>query len=173
MDDKFTEENNQIVESAADESTEEPSVTEAPGFEEQIAELNDKLLRVMAEFDNFKKRSAKEKEDLFTLVVCDMVAGFLPVLDNLDRAVNAGSKTEDRGLLDGVKMVQKQFNDTLTALGVEEIKSVGEKFNPELHNAVMHVEDSEADANIIVEEFMKGYIYKGRVIRHSMVKSAN
>ena len=175
MDEKFMEENEQ-VEEVAEEILEETQVEEENteiDIEKWATELNDKYLRLMAEFDNFKKRSQKEKEDLFKLVVCDCVAGFLPVLDNLDRAVVAGAETEDKGLLDGVKLVQKQFFDTLTALGVEEIKTVGEEFNPELHNAVMHVEDSEVGANIIVEEFMKGYIYKGKVIRHSMVKSAN
>jgi len=169
--DKFTEDN-QISEEIIEENVEE---TEQCGtnFENLAAEANDKLLRVMAEFDNFKKRSQKEKEDLFAFVVCDVVGEFLPVLDNLDRAVAAGAETDDKSLLDGVKLVQKQFIDALTTLGVEEIKTVGEEFNPELHNAVMHVEDGSVGANTIVEEFMKGYSYKGRVIRHSMVKSAN
>ncbi|MCL2837646.1 MAG: nucleotide exchange factor GrpE [Oscillospiraceae bacterium] len=163
---------NQISEEITEENVEETEQAEN-NFEQQAAEATDKLLRVMAEFDNFKKRSQKEKEDLFVIVVCDVVAGFLPVLDNLNRAVAAGAESEDKSLLDGVKLVQKQFVDALTALGVEEIKTVGEEFNPELHNAVMHVEDDTVGANTIVEEFMKGYSYKGRVIRHSMVKSAN
>jgi len=176
MDEKFTEENEQIIEETeidAGANTIRPQEETEPTQEQQLAETNDKLLRLMAEFDNFKKRSAKEREDLFTFVVCDCVAGFLPVLDNLDRAVIAGAETEDKGLLDGMKLIQKQFIDTLTALGVEEIKTVGEEFNPELHNAVMHAEDDSVGANVIIEEFMKGYTYKGRVIRHSMVKSAN
>ena len=163
---------NQISEEISEDLAEEQTA-EQVNFEQQAAEATDKLLRTMAEFDNFKKRSQKEKEDLFAFVVCDVVAEFLPVLDNLDRAVAAGLDCDDKSLLDGVKLVQKQFVDTLNALGVEEIKSVGEEFNPELHNAVMHVEDDSVGANIIVEEFMKGYVYKGRVIRHSMVKAAN
>jgi len=169
MEEKFTEENGQITEEIAEETSEAVEITP----EQELQNANDKLLRLMAEFDNFKKRSVKEREDLFTFVVCDVINGFLPILDNLDRAIVASAETEEKGLLDGVKLVQKQFIDTLTAIGVEEIKSVGEAFDPELHNAVMHVEDSEVGENIVVEEFMKGYSFKGRVIRHSMVKSAN
>ena len=185
--DNFTEENQPITEEAVeDTAVQSNEFNEGPGnvpaagsadsndgLQQKFLEANDKLLRLMAEFDNFKKRSIKEKEDLFAFIVCDIVAGFLPVLDNLDRAVIAGAESEDKSLLDGVKLVQKQFTDTLTALGVEEIKSVGEEFDPELHNAVMHIEDNSVGANVIIEEFMKGYIYKGKVIRHSMVKSAN
>jgi len=192
MDEKFMDENEIVDETAAqtdenvddvganrvrpqdesaDSATDGDTGEHGSPLQEQLAESNDKLLRLMAEFDNFKKRSAKEKEDLFSFVVCDVVAGFLPILDNLDRAVIAA--VDGGEMLDGVKLIQKQFADTLIALGVEEIKSVGEEFNPELHNAVMHVEDSEVGANVVVEEFMKGYAYKGRVIRHSMVKSAN
>jgi len=181
MDEKFMDENVECdelgtppeSETVGDAAPGVPLETEPaePTFEQKYLEANDKYLRIMAEFDNFKKRSAKEKEDLFSFVVCDVVAGFLPILDNLDRAVIAA--VDGGEMLDGVKLIQKQFTDTLTALGVEEIKSVGEEFNPELHNAVMHVEDSEVGANVVVEEFMKGYAYKGRVIRHSMVKSAN
>jgi len=166
----FTEENGQVTEEITEDEKVEQVVETTP--EAQAAELSDKLLRTMAEFDNFKKRSAKEREDLFVFVVCDVVNGFLPILDNLERAVVAGASA-DASVMDGVKLVHKQFIDTLTALGVEEIKSVGEEFNPELHNAVMHVEDESVGANTIVEEFMKGYVYKGKVIRHSMVKSAN
>jgi len=184
MNDNFTEENvDEINVGDAHPGVPQEEITE-PTPEQKYLEANDKYLRLMAEFDNFKKRSLKEKEDLFAFVVCDCVAGFLPILDNLDRAISAGEEVvgrdalgapsnENNNLLEGVKLIQKQFIDTLTTIGVEEIKTVGEEFNPELHNAVMHVEDDTVGANIIVEEFMKGYIYKGKVIRHSMVKSAN
>ena len=195
MEEKFTEENiEETVENEVNDETtpstcgchpsKDGNLKDSP--EQQAAEANDKLLRLMAEFDNFKKRSVKEREDLFTFVVCDVINGFLPILDNLDRAIVASDPpvsldgchpskegNKDNAFFEGVKLVQKQFVDTLTTIGVEEINSVGEEFNPELHNAVMHVEDSEVGANIVVEEFMKGYTYKGRVIRHSMVKSAN
>jgi len=171
MNDNFTEENEQIVEEVAEDTTE--ITQQEPTAEQKYLEANDKYLRLMAEFDNFKKRSIKEREDLFSFVVCDVVGGFLPILDNLDRAVIASAETEDKGLLDGVKLVQKQFVETLATIGIEEIKTVGEEFNPELHNAVMHVEDDTVGANVVVEEFMKGYTYKGKVVRHSMVKSAN
>jgi len=154
------------------EATEQPAQPEID-LEQQITELKDKLLRNMAEFDNYKKRAVKEREELFTFAVCETVAVFLPVLDNLDRAVASGEASEDTALLEGIKMVQKQFSDTLTAIGVTAIPAAGEKFDPDLHNAVMHVEDENLGEGVVAEELAKGYMFKDRVIRHSMVKTAN
>ncbi|MBZ4644699.1 MAG: GrpE protein [Clostridia bacterium] len=132
------------------------------------------LQRTMAEFDNYKKRTVKEKENIYSDAVGDTISQLLPVLDNLERAVNSCKEGVDSAkLLEGVEMVLKQFNDSLSKLGVEEIKAKGEIFNPELHNAVMHIEDESVGENIIVEEFQKGYKIKDKVIRHSMVKVAN
>lgn len=140
---------------------------------EQIAALSDKLIRNAAEFDNYKKRTAREKEDFYKSAVCETVAPLLPVLDNLERAVAAAEDSGESGsVLDGVKMVKKQFEDALKSIGVEPIKAVGEQFDPEKHNAVMTA-DSDEDENTVLEEFQKGYIYRDKVVRHSMVKVSN
>ncbi|AUS95935.1 nucleotide exchange factor GrpE [Clostridium thermosuccinogenes] len=132
-----------------------------------------RMQRLAAEFDNYKKRTAKEKESLYLETVADVVAVFLPVADNLDRALKAAEDSSDQSLKEGVQLVHRQMMDVLKSLGVEEIKSVGEKFNPDLHNAVMHVTDDSVGEGIIVEEFQKGYIIKDKVVRYSMVKVAN
>ncbi len=156
------------------ETDAETTETEAPSEEEllkaELEETKDKLLRKAAEFDNFKKRTAREKEDFYKFAVCDTIEKLLPVLDNLDRAIVSGEQNEDKeALLEGIKMVRKQFSDSLTGIGVEEIEAVGKEFDPEVHNAIM-TEESDQDANTILEEFAKGYKYKDKVIRHSMVK---
>ncbi len=140
----------------------------------QCTEYLDKLQRTAAEFDNFKKRSAKEKEALYTDAVSDVVCAFLPVLDNVERAIQAISADSSAlALKDGVDMVLKQFMETFKCIGVEEIAAVNQQFDPMRHNAVMHVEDDTVGHNTVVEEFQKGYIYKDKVIRYSMVKVAN
>ncbi|HEX2946601.1 MAG TPA: nucleotide exchange factor GrpE [Clostridia bacterium] len=140
----------------------------------QCAEYLDRLQRMAAEFDNFKKRSVKEKESLYIDAVSDVAGAFIPVMDNVERALKAISADESaRTLKDGVEMVFKQFGDVLKNLGVEEIKAVGEQFDPMRHNAVMHAEDESLGHNVVIEEFQKGYIYKDKVIRYSMVKVAN
>lgn len=137
----------------------------------ELDELNDRYKRMMAEFDNYKKRSQKEREGLYNSLVADIVTSFLPILDNLEKAVN--SKTSDEQYKQGVEMVLKQFYDSLLALGVETIKTVGESFNPEYHEAVSSVEDESLGEKIIKEEFRKGYKIGEKVIRHSMVVVAN
>ena len=164
----------ETAETSAVEKTEEPQEqpvekTELELAEESIASLTDRLMRTAAEFDNYKKRSIREKEDLYGTAVCDTVAKFLPILDNLERAVATGSESAEDSVLDGVKMIKKQFEDTLTSIGVSPIEAVGNPFDPEKHNAVM-TEESDAEENTILEEFMKGYLCKDKVIRHSMVK---
>jgi len=138
-------------------------------------EYFDMLQRTAAEFDNYRKRTAKEKESLYTEAVCDTVLAFLPVADSMERAIKAyGEKEEDAKVIkEGLEMILRQFKDILNKLGVEEIKSVGEQFDPQFHNAIMHIQNEAYGTNEIVEEFQKGYILEGKVIRHSMVKVAN
>ncbi len=154
---------------AADEAIEQ---TPEEKLQAEVDILKDKMMRHAAEFDNFKKRTAKEREDLFAFAVCDTVEKFLPVKDNLERAVSAAEGT-DGGMLEGVTMILKQLDDIFSALGVEKIKTVGEEFNPELHNAVMHEESEEYGDNTVSEELMSGFTCKGKVVRHAMVKVAN
>ncbi len=152
------------------EQTETPTEkTELEKAEESIANLTDRLMRTAAEFDNFKKRSAREKDEVYGVAVCDTIAKLLPILDNLERAITSSQDTTDQGLLDGVKMIKKQFEDSLTGIGVSAIEAVGASFDPERHNAVM-TEESDQEENTVLEELMKGYLYKDKVIRHSMVK---
>lgn len=140
----------------------------------QCAEYLDKLQRTAAEFDNFKKRSAKEKEALYIDAVSDVVGTFIPVLDNVERALQAiPADSSAQTLKEGVEMVFKQFKETFKSMGVEEIKAVNEQFDPMRHNAVMHMEDEAFGTNMVVEELQKGYVFKDKVIRYSMVKVAN
>lgn len=162
-----------------EEVTENEALAEEINYEEllskkdeEINAQNDRYQRLLAEYDNFKKRTVKEKEAIYTDSVKDTVAELLPVIDNLLRALDA-FKDKESDECKGVAMVLKQTEDIFTKLGVSEIKAVGEQFNPEFHNAVMHVDDDTVDDNTVVEEFQKGYIYKDKVIRYSMVKVAN
>ncbi|NLB77591.1 MAG: nucleotide exchange factor GrpE [Clostridiaceae bacterium] len=140
----------------------------------ELKELVERMQRLTAEFDNFRKRTQKEKERIYIDAVADVVGKFLPVVDNLERAITAAEQEESNGLQEGVNLIFKQIVDALDKLGVKPIEAVGSCFDPEIHNAVMHVEDETLDCNIIAEEFQKGYIYKDEVvIRHSMVKVAN
>ncbi|MBE7029855.1 MAG: nucleotide exchange factor GrpE [Ruminococcaceae bacterium] len=140
--------------------------------DEALSALNDRYMRLAAEYDNFKKRTIREKEAIYTDSVGDTVAALLPVMDNLSRAL-ASFPDKEGEYYKGVEMVLKQTQDIFTNLGVTEIPSVGEEFNPELHSAVMHIEDETVADNTVVEEFQKGYKYKDKVIRYSMVKVAN
>ena len=138
-----------------------------------LAELNDKYLRVLAEFDNFRKRTAKEKASMYDDGVVDAVTMFLPVIDNLQRALESVGNNTDNPLYMGVDMIHKQLIKTLNELGAEEISAVGEPFDPNHHYAVAHAEDSSYSENTVTEELQKGYKYKDKVLRHSMVKVAN
>lgn len=137
----------------------------------EFAETEDRLKRVAAEFDNYKKRNSKERETMHSSLVADIVSNFLPVLDNLEKA--AETNTEDESYKQGIELVLKQFKDVLTANGVKEIESVGKMFDPELHEAVSSVIDANLGEKEIKEEYRKGYIIGGRVVRHSMVIVAN
>ena len=140
-------------------------------LEQENAELNDRYLRVCAEYDNFRRRSQKEREALYADIKADTVMKFLPVYDNLERALKQG--TDDEAYRKGVEMIMNQFNATMEKLGVTEIDSLGQKFDPALHNAVMHVDDEEKGENEIVEVFQKGFRIGDKVIRFAMVKVAN
>ncbi len=171
---KKNEEINQTPEEMQEETVQveeaTPEKTDLEKAEESIANLTDRLMRTAAEFDNFKKRSAREKDDVYSVAVCDTVNKLLPILDNLERAVTVSVEDAEGSVLDGVKMIKKQFEDALTAIGVSPMDAVGKPFDPERHNAVM-TEESDQDANTVLEEFMKGYLYKDeKVVRHAMVK---
>ena len=142
-----------------------------PTPEEQLRDANDKYLRLLAEYDNFRKRSQKERDSIYGDVKADTVTKFLPVYDNLVRALD--QSTEDEAYRRGVEMIMTQFDETLAKLGVTEIESVGKKFDPNLHNAVMHVEDETRGENEIVEVFQKGFKLGDKIIRFAMVKVAN
>ena len=143
-------------------------------LEQQCADYLDKYQRCLAEFDNFRKRTAKEKAGMYDDGIRSSIEKLLPVIDNLERAVAAHKQTdEEDSFYKGVQMTLKQFQEILTSLGVEEIKAVGEVFNPNLHAAVAHEENEEYAENTVMAEMLKGYKYKDKVIRHSMVKVAN
>ena len=140
----------------------------------EVSELNDKYLRLCAEYDNFRRRTAKEKESTYADACCDTLEQILPVLDNLERA--AQYNTEDSAetpMGKGLELTLKSFVETLSKLGVAEIEALGKDFDPNVHNAVMHIEDENAGENTVVEVFMKGYAKGDKVLRHSMVKVAN
>ena len=137
----------------------------------EYIELEDRFKRLLAEFENYKKRSQKEKDGIYGMITGDVVATMLPIMDNLEKAVDA--KTEDTAYQDGVRLVARQFADALIRLGLEEIESVGVKFDPEFHEAVSHIEDPEKGEQEIVQEYRKGYKIGNKVVRHSMVIVAN
>ena len=139
--------------------------------DEQIEDLNDRLKRQMAEFDNFRKRTEKEKSSMYVIGAKDIIEKILPVVDNFERGL--AQAPEDDPFAEGMQKIYKQFTTTMEGMGVEPIEAVGKEFNPDFHNAVMHVEDEAVGENIVVEELQKGYTYKGFVVRHSMVKVAN
>lgn len=140
-------------------------------LKEEYNELDDRYKRMFAEFENYKKRSQKEKEGIYGMITGDVVASMLPVMDNLQKAAEA--KSEDVGYQEGVKLVYRQFAEALKSLGLEEIETVGKRFDPEFHEAVSHVEDNTKGEQEIVQEYRKGYKIGNKVVRHSMVIVAN
>ncbi len=139
--------------------------------EAELAELNDKYLRLAAEYDNFRRRSTKEKESLYTDCFAEAIAAFLPVIDNAERAADYAN--DDSELAKGVQMLNKQLKDVLEKMKVEEIVSDGEQFDPNLHNAIMHEEDDESPENTVSQTLQKGYKIGDKVIRHALVKVVN
>ena len=142
--------------------------------DEKIEELTDKLTRQMAEFDNFRKRTEREKSQMYEVGAKDIIEKILPVVDSFERGLDAVKEEEkDHPFMQGMDKVYKQMMTTLAEIGVKPIEAVGQEFNPDFHNAVMHVEDDSFGENIVAEEFQKGYMYRDSVVRHSMVKVAN
>ena len=140
--------------------------------DEKIEELTDRVKRQMAEFENFRKRTEKEKAGMYAVGAKDVIEKILPVVDNFERGLDIAEDKEDP-FVQGMEKIYKQFLTALDGMGVKAIEAVGNEFNPDFHNAVMHVEDETVGENIVVEEFQKGYMYKDSVVRHSMVKVAN
>jgi len=165
---KKTSKNEEIKEEVKEEVVETEPENE---FEKKYNDVNEKYMRTLAEYDNYRKRTIKEKESIYPEAKAVVIEKFLPVMDNFQRAIDSAENKD--GFYEGVVMLKKQMDEVLAALGVEEIKSIGEEFNPELHNAVMHIDDEEQGENVIVEEFQKGYKIGDRIVRHSMVKVAN
>ena len=181
----------ETVEEAAEEAAEPTEETEGSeegsGFmkkfgrknkkdkkHEKIEELTDRLTRQMAEFDNFRKRTEKEKSQMYEIGAKDIIEKILPVVDNFERGIAAVPEEEKSNpFAEGMEKIYKQLMTTLEEIGVKPIEAVGQEFDPDFHNAVMHVEDEEVGENIITEEFQKGYLYRDSVVRHSMVKVAN
>lgn len=142
--------------------------------DEQIADLTDKLTRQMAEFDNYRKRTEKEKSAMYEIGAKDVIEKILPIVDNFERGfATVAEEEKENPFVQGMDKVYKQLMTMLEGLGVKPIEALGQEFNPDFHHAVMHVEDEEADENVIVEEFQKGYMYRDSVVRYSMVKVAN
>ena len=142
--------------------------------DEQIAELTDKVKRQLAEFENFRNRTEKEKAHMYAVGAKEVIQNMLPVVDNFERGIKSIPEEEKGGpVASGMEMIYKQLMTVLTDLGVTPIEAVGQEFDPNFHNAVMHVENEELGENIIAEEFQKGYKYKDAVLRYSMVTVAN
>ena len=142
--------------------------------DEKIEELNDRVMRQMAEFENFRKRTEKEKSTMYEMGARDMIEKILPIVDNFERGL-ASIPEDAKGtpFAEGMEKIYKQFQKTLEDAGVKVIEAVGKEFDPNLHNAVMHVEDESLGENVVAEELLKGYTYRDSVVRHSMVKVAN
>ena len=175
----------ETVEEAEEAVAEEPETEKEKGSffkkkekkdkkDEKIEELTDRVRRQMAEFDNFRKRTEKEKTQMFETGAKSIVEKILPVVDNFERGLAAVTE-EEKGtpFVEGMEKIYKQMMTVLEEAGVKPIEAVGQEFDPNLHNAVMHVEDEGFGENIIAEEFQKGYTYRDSVVRHSMVKVAN
>mgnify|MGYP003293488129 CR=1 FL=1 len=177
------EETEEAVEETTEEATEESE--DKKGFfgkkkdkkdkkDLRIEELEDKVKRQLAEFENFRNRTEKEKSRMYEFGARDVIEKMLPVVDNFERGLAAIPEAEKGGpVASGMEMIYKQIMATLEGLGVKPIEALNQPFDPNFHNAVMHVEDEEIEESTVVEEFQKGYIYKENVIRYSMVKVAN
>ena len=163
------------MEAEVEEAFSDENLEEKPDKKDlAIADLTDRLKRSMAEFDNFRKRSEKEKATMFDMGARSMAEKLLPVVDNFERAMLAApADGEGKAFAEGITMIYNQMTKTLEDLGVKAIDCVGKEFDPNFHNAVMHIEDENLGENVVAEELLKGYMYKDTVLRHSMVKVAN
>ena len=162
------------MEAEVEEAFGDENIEKADKKDIAIADLTDRLKRSMAEFDNFRKRSEKEKATMFDMGARSVAEKLLPIVDNFERAMTATpAEGEGKAFADGIAMIYNQMTKTLEDLGVKPIDCVGKDFDPNLHNAVMHIEDESLGENVVAEELLKGYMYKDGVLRHSMVKVAN
>lgn len=163
-----------LEEENTEESVEDEVINEEPGKEEEsdkASEYLDRLQRLMAEFDNYRKRTEKEKAGIYDLAISNTFTELLPIVDNFERALKV--ECEDKNFFEGVNMIYKQLMGVLENAEVTPIEAVGVEFDPNFHNAVLHIDDENLGENIIAEELQKGYMYKEKVIRHSIVKVAN
>jgi len=167
-----------------DSNSKEPQTDQANEFSTLKAELKEKtkqseeyfgkLQRIAAEFENYKKRTIREKEAITSDTICEVFSSFLPVIDSFEKALDsAENKQNIHAIQEGIELIHKQLKTILKKFGLKEIKCVGEKFDPEFHNAVMHIEDDNSGEGVIVEELQKGYLLQDKVVRHSVVKVAN
>lgn len=172
------------TQSEAEENSQEPAEEGKKGLfnkkkkkdkkDEQIEELTDRLKRQMAEFENFRKRTEKEKSQMFSMGAKSIVEKVLPVIDNFERGLLAvPEEAKEDAFVEGMNKIYKQMMTMLEEVGVKPIEAAGAEFNPEFHNAVMHIEDENLGENIVAEELQRGYMYHDTVVRHSMVKVAN
>ncbi len=176
MDEEIKDENIEEKDDIVEETKTVEDVPASTGktveeLEAENQDLEDRYKRVLAEFENYKKRNEKEKNFRIDMITADVVTTMLPIMDNLEKALAA--ETEDTGYKEGIAMVAKQFSTALASFGLEEIESVGKRFNPEFHDAVSHVEDPSKGEQEIIQECRKGYKIRDKVIRHSMVIVAN
>ena len=167
----MSEEKKENLEKNENNEVETKENDELGAMKQELDETTDRLKRIMAEFENYKKRSNKEREMLYNSLLADIVSSFLPVIDNLEKALSV--ETQDENYKQGIELVLKQFKDVLAKFGVEEIKTVGETFDPEVHEAVSTIQDETKGEKEIVQEFRKGYKIGTKVVRHSMVVVAN
>lgn len=171
MEEKIKDEmSEEVLEEVAEDTADDKEACEQPCENKEYTELYDKYLRLLAEFENYKKRTQKEKEEVYSLAKTDIVSNLLPVIDNFDRAEKL---IEDESVAEGIRLIRKQFDEFLKKLGVEEIEALGCEFDPNFHSAVLH-EDVEGESeNTVSEVLLKGYKLGDRVIRHAMVKVVN
>jgi len=148
-----------------------PEISEIEKLQKENGELNDRYLRLMAEYDNFRKRSLKEKDDIYPSATAAALQKILPILDTLERADGYERGTEE--FAKGFDMILQNFKDVLANFGVEEVGIVGEQFDPNFHNAAMHIEDDSLEQNVVAQVFQKGYKIGDKVIRYAMVQAAN
>ena len=165
------EEIKEEVTNKQEESVQEEQTNSETILKSEFDDLNDRYKRMMAEFDNYRKRNEKEKEERYHMILADIMKNILPVIDNLEKAVEA--KSADEGYQEGIRLILKQMKDLLEKNGVEEIETVGKTFDPEYHEAVSHIEDEKYGTQEIIQEYRKGYKIGLKVIRHSMVVVAN
>lgn len=161
----------EAAEEPAQEVVQEPEQSPEEAIQAAIREQEDKYLRLLAEYDNYRKRSQKEKENAWTSAKADTAKEFLPVYDNLERALK--QETADEAYAKGVQMIMTQLKNVLEKLGIQEIPAQGETFDPNIHNAVMHIDDENLGENVVAEVFQAGFKIGDKVIRHAMVKVAN